>query len=182
MAEPRPRTGEGAASGSTAYEVVGLRVEDAVALGEVHCRIWRETYADLMTPEALARLDPVRFGRVWTDRAEQLAREGELPGGERLLVARHDGSPVGFISTGEPRDEDPPVGWQLWALNVLPEHQGTGLAHRLLAEGLGDRAAYLWVAQGNERAIRFYRGHGFAEDGVEHTDRADGMTELRMVR
>ncbi len=48
--------------------------------------------------------------------------------------------------------------------------------------GLGDAAAYLWVARGNERAIRFYRRHDFAEDGTESTDQHDGITEIRMVR
>jgi len=51
-----------------------------------------------------------------------------------------------------------------------------------LAEVLGDAAAYLWVARGNERAIRFYRRHDFAEDGTESTDQHDGITEIRMVR
>lgn len=168
-------------TGPTAYEVVGLRGEDAVALGEMHCRIWRETYADLMAPASLARLDPVRFGQSWVERAARLADTGALPGREQVLVARHDGAPVGFISTGDPRDDDPPVDRQLWALNVLPEHQGTGLAHRLLVAGLGDRSAYLWVAKGNERAIAFYGKHRFVPDGTADV-RPDGMTELRMVR
>lgn len=50
------------------------------------------------------------------------------------------------------------------------------------AEVLGNGAAYLWVAKGNERAIRFYQRHGFAADGAENVDRDDGITEIRMVR
>lgn len=134
-----------------------------------------------MDMEALDRLDPVRFGQNWAERAARLATTGALPRGEQILVARCEGVPVGFISTGEPRDEAPPLDWQLWALNVLPEHQGTGVAHRLVDQGLGDRAAYLWVAEGNDRALAFYRRRGFVADGAS-SERSDGMTELRMVR
>lgn len=174
MAEPAPGAGE--------YDVGPLRADDVEGLGALHCRVWQVTYADLLTEEALAALTPERFARGWARRATQLAQDGALPDGEQVLVARHGGVPVGFISVGDPREADPPVELQLWALNALPEHQGTGLAQRLMAEGLGDRPAYLWVARGNERAIRFYRRHGFALDGTEQTDRGDGITELRMVR
>ncbi|MBA2694595.1 MAG: GNAT family N-acetyltransferase, partial [Actinobacteria bacterium] len=88
----------------------------------------------------------------------------------------------GFICVGPARDEDAPTAYQLWAINLVPEHQGTGLAQRLMAEVLGDGPAYLWVATGNERAIRFYQRHGFAADGAETADQHDGIVEIRMVR
>ena len=59
---------------------------------------------------------------------------------------------------------------------------GTGLAARLLQEALGERAAYLWVLEGNERAVAFYRRHGFAFDGGRQPYESTGATELRMVR
>jgi ribosomal protein S18 acetylase RimI-like enzyme len=164
------------------YAVRPPRPSDAPALGRLHTRIWRETYGHLMTPEALAALDDGRATARWEQWIAAADEEGFLPRGGRVLVGVDaDDVPVGFIIAGPPRDEDPPVDWQLSALNVLPEHHGTGLAQRLLAEGLGDRAAYLWVARGNERAIRFYRKHGFELDGAEQRDE-EGITELRMVR
>lgn len=54
------------------------------------------------------------------------------------------------------------------------------MGHELLGATLGDRSAYLWVLHGNERAIMFYRNHGFSEDGARRTD--EYGTELRMVR
>ena len=69
----------------------------------------------------------------------------------------------------------------MWALNLLPEHHGTGLAQEMMRRGLGDREAYLWVARGNDRAVRFYRRQGFTTDGASQ-ERRDGMTEIRMVR
>lgn len=164
------------------YAVRPPRAEDVTALGELHCRVWRETYAGLMTPEALARLSPEGFARGWARRMEQSGDDGRHPSGELVQVATHGQELVAFISIGPPRDDEAPEELQLWALNVLPKHQGTGLAQRLMTEVLGDAAAYLWVARGNERAIRFYRRHDFAEDGTESTDQHDGITEIRMVR
>lgn len=163
------------------YVVRPPRAGDIEELGRLHFRVWRETYATLMAPEALARLSPESFARSWARRIEQMSPPGHHPSGEVVELAVLAERPVGFSSVGPPRDEDAPVQRQLWALNLLSEHQGTGLADRLIGSALGDAPAYLWVAQGNERAIGFYRRHGFVEDGAR-VDRQDGMTELRMVR
>ncbi len=72
--------------------------------------------------------------------------------------------------------------WELYAINLLPRAQGTGLADELLDRSLGDRAAYLWVIEGNERAQAFYRKHGFADDGGRTVDEPSGAPEIRMVR
>lgn len=97
------------------------------------------------------------------------------------MVARYQDAPVGFMIVGDARDEDAPWPVQLWAMNVTPEHHGTGQAGRMMREGLGDIPAYLWVADGNERAIHFYQRHHFSLDGA-NVARDDGMTAVRMVR
>ncbi|WP_434080634.1 GNAT family N-acetyltransferase [Sanguibacter sp. Z1732] len=88
---------------------------------------------------------------------------------------------MGFISVGDPREDEAPAPRQVWALNLLPEHHGTGLAQEMMRRGLGDREAYLWVARGNDRAVAFYRRQGFTTDGASR-ERRDGMTEVRMLR
>lgn len=154
---------------------------DVEELAAAHARIWRETYVTLMDPGVLGRIRPDSFLHNWTERAQRLQQGETLPNGERILIARFRGAPVAFLSVGNAREEDPPVDHQLWALNVLPEHQGTGLAQHMMSLALGDRDAYLWVAEGNDRALAFYRGQGFTTDGARQS-RGDGMTEIRMVR
>lgn len=163
------------------YVLGPLVPSDVEELAAAHARIWHETYAGLMDASALDRIRPDSFLHNWTERAQRLQQGEALPNGERVLIARFRGAPVAFLSAGDPRDEVAPVDHQLWALNVLPEHQGTGLAEYMMSLTLADRDACLWVAEGNDRAVAFYRRLGFTADGVRQA-RGDGMTEVRMVR
>jgi ribosomal protein S18 acetylase RimI-like enzyme len=142
----------------------------------VHLEVWRQAYAGLMPQEYLDSLDPGQFAEKWRVRLATTH-----PGATRL-VARDDGGIAGFATAGPPRLEDAPVDLELYAINVLARAHGTGLADTLLDAAIGDRPAYLWVVEGNERAIAFYRRHGFADDGGRDVDSESGATEIRMVR
>jgi GNAT superfamily N-acetyltransferase len=106
----------------------------------------------------------------------------EAPDAVVMLVGVAGEQLAGFINVGPARDDDPPVPTELRAINVLAAHHGTGLAHGLVKEALGDRAAYLWVVEGNERAMAFYRKLGFELDGGTKVGERIRATELRMVR
>nr|WP_299923187.1 GNAT family N-acetyltransferase [uncultured Nocardioides sp.] len=100
---------------------------------------------------------------------------------DNLLAWAPDHRLLGFSSTGRGRDPDdalPPL--EVMALYVRASSYGTGLGHALLDAAIGDSAAYLWVLDGNARAIGFYERHGFAFDGT--TKREDVGLERRMVR
>lgn len=167
---------------AAAYQLRHPRAEDVDALAEVHCRVWQQAYRGLMEDRVVDALTPEQFRPGWQRWAQGYAGPAAAPSDRACVVALADGAPVAFLAHGAPRDEHPPAPHQLWALNVLPEHQGTGLAQRLMDEVFGNRAAYLWVARGNDRAIRFYERNGFVLDGTQATDQHDGVTELRMVR
>lgn len=188
---PRPISWHSEAMEESAYLIRPPAAGDVEALGALHCRVWQEAYVGLMDEQAFADLTPERFARGWARRlvaaepdgqTEMLLVEGHSARGERVAVAECDEALVGFISVGPARDEDAPTDTQLWAINVVADHYGTGLAQRLVDEVLGDHPAYLWVAEGNDRAIRFYERNHFRLDGTRATDRNDGLVELRMVR
>ena len=63
---------------------------------------------------------------------------------------------------------------QLAFINVHPDHFGTGAAS-VLFDGLEDELraqgwirAYLMVAEGNDRAMRFYAKKGWQRTGITH--------------
>ena len=93
-----------------------------------------------------------------------------------------DGEELGFASAGPPRDGDLEDGWELYALNVAPSAQGSGLARALVAATVGDRACVVWVLEGNGRARAFYRREGWVADGAERTHEASGRPEVRLRR
>ncbi len=165
------------------YDVRAPRASDAPALGRLHVQIWREAYSRLMDADFLAGLDPQQWGERWARNIAGMDAEGRTDAGVHTLVATTgDDEPVGFISVGPALDEDPPTADQLWVVNVLAAHHGTGVADRLMAGALGDRPAYCWVADGNRRAMAFYRRHGFETDGASGVHGDSGAREVRMVR
>ncbi|HWU20949.1 MAG TPA: GNAT family N-acetyltransferase [Nocardioides sp.] len=150
---------------------------DAEQLTDLHLDVWEEAYAGLMPAEVFAER---RRGR-----SERIARWQEIlaGGGSSSLLACSDaGRLLGFASTGPGRDEprDSLPGLELMALYVRAEVYGTGVGHRLLEAAVGSAPAYLWVLEGNERAIRFYERQGFRFEGATKVEPFG--SELRMVR
>ncbi len=160
------------------WDIAPLRLEDCDELGEVHVRVWRETYAGVMPADHLAGLSAERSAAAWRGIVESPVRRG---GG--ALLARDDvGRLVGFVSSGPSRDTDAPTEWELYALNLVAEVHGSGLADLLLDSALGARDATLWVAAANARGRSFYSRRGFRLEGAATTHDPTGTPELRMIR
>ena len=164
----------------TTYDVRPAGPDDLVRLSEVHVQVWHEAYAGVMPAEYLAGLDPVRMVQAWT------ARIASPAPGSVLLVGTADDRLVGMATAGPTRDDppDPPV--ELYAINVLAAHHGTGLAGRLLEAALaataGDGPVSLWVLEVNARARAFYARYGFVPDGRTKRHPPTGVPEVRLVR
>ncbi|MCH8613984.1 GNAT family N-acetyltransferase [Arsenicicoccus dermatophilus] len=165
------------------YQVSPLRAADAEVIGPGHNRVWRVAYRGLLPDEVFDARSDEDSTRRWRERGRQHDRTGQSVEGAITWVARDlTGAPVGWASAGPARDDDAPAELELWSLYLLPEHWGSGAARQLVEAALGERAAYLWVLQGNERALAFYRRQGFVEDGSTQELAGTGATELRMVR
>lgn len=150
-------------------------LDDLDEMGRVHVQVWREAYAGLMPDEYLAALDPTVGPRLWRERFGTSEWVG-------WWLARDDDGIVAMATSGPPRDDDAPVPLELYAINVLRRAHGTGLADDLMARAVGDRPSYLWVLEGNDRAIGFYRRHGYADDGGRKPEPDTGVVEIRMSR
>jgi GNAT superfamily N-acetyltransferase len=150
--------------------------DDLEELGRVHVQVWQEAYAGLLPAEYLAALDPTAGPVRWRDLVER------PPGPVHWWLARDDDGIAGMATAGPGRDDDAPVPLELYAINVLRRAHGTGVADDLMAVAVGDRAAYLWVLEGNDRARAFYRRHGFVDEGGRKPEPDTGVVELRMSR
>jgi ribosomal protein S18 acetylase RimI-like enzyme len=137
------------------------RPEDAPALAEVHVASWRDAYAGLVPPEALASFTVERRTERW---AAMLAE----PDGRVCVLAELDGRVAGFHVCSRP---DPAGVAELSGLYVHPRALSRGVGSALLADCLarlrraGARTIELWVLEGNARARAFYERHGFVDTG-----------------
>jgi GNAT superfamily N-acetyltransferase len=152
--------------------------QDADALTDLHLDVWEEAYADLVPAAFLAERRRSRAQRV--ERWRGIIESGSSA--NLLATHEHSGRLLGFSSTGPGRDSPAAglPGIELMALYVRAEVYGTGIGHALLTAAIGTADAYLWVLDGNERAIRFYERQGFEFDGT--TKPEDVGLERRMVR
>ena len=150
-------------------------LDDLDEMGRVHVQVWREAYAGLLPDDYLAALDPTFGPTRWRERfgtSEWVS----------WWLARDEDGIAGMATSGPARDEDAPVSLELYAINVLRRGHGTGVADVLLDHAIGDRAAYLWVLDGNDRAQAFYRRHGFVDEGGRKPEPDTGVVEIRMAR
>jgi ribosomal protein S18 acetylase RimI-like enzyme len=157
-------------------------VDDAPALGRVHVRAWRAAYRGHMPDGYLDGLRAEDRAAGW-ERGLQRDRARDP-----VLVAERDGLVVGFAVVGAA--EDPRGAGELYAINVDPDHWGTGAgralllaAHEQLAR-LGYGEAVLWVLPANRRARRFYETAGWVADGAERSAEVQGVVvpEVRYRR
>lgn len=151
-------------------------LDDLEEMGRVHVQVWQEAYAGLLPADYLAGLDPTVGPQRWRERIEDPSYRVDW------WVARADDGIVGMATAGPGRDDDAPVALELYAINVLRRAHGTGIADDLMAVAVVDRAAYLWVLEGNDRAQAFYRRYGFVDEGGRKPEPDTGVAEIRMAR
>lgn len=162
------------------YRIRPATAADVCPALEMKLAAWRQAYSGLRGDEFFAFHEEQLEGQVaWWERG--------LANGAGFCIAEDvDGRIIG-LAGGTPvidEDRDAGVDIELGMLYILADYYGSGLGAHLLQVVLGQRPALVWVLQGNERAVAFYRKHGFELDGVseELTGSWNGLTELRMVR
>lgn len=155
-----------------------VRDVDAEALGRVHAACWHQTYDHLISTAALENVSAKRLAELWIHWAAQ--------GPDfRMFVALVGGEIVGFSGSGPTRDRDAPRFRELYFIYLLDAYHGTGIGQRLFDAAVDKgEGIYLWVAEDNPRAHRFYERNGFHLDGATHTEPFLGemLTEVRFVR
>jgi GNAT superfamily N-acetyltransferase len=141
---------------------VSVRVatpDDADAIERVRTDTWRDAYRGLMPDDVLDRL-----GYDGARRHEYM--ETRMPPQQFVLVAEHDGAVVGFANGGPSRALDPAHPGEVYAIYVLPSHQGHGHGARLLRRAARELVArgwhgmLIWVLRENHPSRRFYERMG----------------------
>lgn len=144
-----------------------MTAKDAPSVSRLLGNSWRRTYSPIMGDETAARLSDDRHA------PEQLAAELEDDNTMCFVAERADGAVAGYAMAV--MDDGGDV--MLERLHIEPGEFGTGLAadllHAVLAAHAGIPSIALEVIEGNDRAIAFYRKHGF--EVVERRPAAHGV-------
>ena len=139
-------------------------LRDAKAIAEIHAGAGAGPGGDAAA-KALAT------GAPSIDRQQVFWREAIEFGEPQLQVACAADTVIGFVGFDRCRDKGtPPTMGEIWSIYVEPSHwdQGVGLAlwdaarEGLLEEGCSEVS--IWVALGNERALRFHELAGFKRE------------------
>ncbi len=154
--------------------------DDAATIAQIHVGSWRESYAQLIPAETLARLDVAERSARW----REIIASAPASAAVFLLESAQEG-PVGFSACAAQRSERLEAlgyGGEFEALYILRRGQRRGggralmraMARHLLAQGW--RAASVWVFRDNPPARRFYEALGGVATGVDGTWTTLGLT------
>lgn len=162
--------------------VRAARADERLDIARVHVRSWQVAYRGLIDDAFLDSLQPEQ-------RVGLYPFDPPSPADPQTIVAIAGERIVGFSSFGPTRDEDAQGAGEIYALYVDPDHWGSGVGRRLLAESrrrleeAGYADAILWVLRGNEGAERFYLADGWARDGATRMEDPYGpRVEVRRFR
>lgn len=162
----------------TQTEIRAVTREDAASIGQIYCAAWKETYRGLLPQDYLDSLSSERWKKQYAVSPPT------------ALALWEDGKLVGVVSYHQGRQEKLSDWGEVGSLYLLPCCWKKGYGSRLLREALsrlsqmGYKQVYLWVLQGNRRAIDFYEREGFSFSGdrLETYIGGQRVTELRYIR
>lgn len=128
------------------------------------------------TPAEIAGLDSLIFGAA-SDSHESWANE-KANGAAKIIVAEHDGAPIGFVSFYRAGDD-----MEVRKIGVLASWRRHGVAKNLLTEALAVipvGRCLIDVSASNPGAIAFYAKSGFRELARRRNYYADGSEAIVM--
>lgn len=160
--------------------------DDAIAIGSIQARAWRETYAPVLPTELLDQIDAGAFAERW-----RTAIATPPTAKHRVLVALERNTVTGFAATAPSEDPDAGAGdGEIVAFHIDPAAFGAGHGSRLLAAAAdtlradGFTHARFWVVVRDDALRAFLEPAGWAPDGAhrELDLTGDGTAQLKQLR
>lgn len=132
--------------------------EDAQGITEVQFTAHQEVYASFLPEGTIQRANVDERTARWLTKIMEPK--------PNVFVAVNNHHVIGWSTSSLGRDIDITADWELEGLYTLSQCYGTGVGQALLeAATAGHPNVYLWVVEGNARAIAFYKRNGFIFDG-----------------
>jgi GNAT superfamily N-acetyltransferase len=159
--------------------------DDAASIARVQLTAWREMYADLIAPEALAALDADEFAERW---AASLTTPPDAR--MRVLVALERADVRGFtlVHPSHDPDADPVKDGEVGEFIVDPAHRGEGHGSRLLQAAMDTLAAdqftraRWWISTTDDALREWVTGTGWEADGAHRELQDESGRTVKQVR
>ena len=173
---------------------------DAQAVARIRVLGWRFAYQGLISQDYLDSLSIAEDTERMCGYLSQLSQDAPPKssafglnsgdsGKRSFMLAVRDDAVLGFCHfSAAPNNADRPeravlgrvmIG-RIHSLYVGPDALGQGIGHALMSQALstfavwGCERAYLWVLEGNSRAVSFYERQGWQLTGDTKVDRSHG--------
>ncbi|HEX7492054.1 MAG TPA: GNAT family N-acetyltransferase [Candidatus Limnocylindrales bacterium] len=141
---------------------------DARAIAEIGVRSWQAAYRGILPAGFLAGLSVTAREIAW----EYMLGADEA-GNAPCWIAERDGTTIGYVASGPPRDDDVPLpAAEIYAIYVSPDEWRSGAGKALLTEAVGHWQALsvttlvLWALEANLVGRAFYEALGWRTDGT----------------
>lgn len=140
------------------------RPDDAAAIAQVHVASWQTTYRGLIPNEVIDSFTV----SVRTERWQRILGEPAKNAATFVAIAA-EAALAGFISVGPSKEPLAHTPGQIYALYLLPNHQGRGLGRWLMTRAVGFLAEHRLIpfqaraVLGNTRARQAYAAWGGEE-------------------
>jgi GNAT superfamily N-acetyltransferase len=130
---------------------------DVPDIANVHVESWKVAYKGIVHQSYLDHgLDKLQRQKRWEKSI------GECGDNYQVFVAKSDENIIGFADIGISRDENIKDYAEIYAIYLDPVFYGRGVGRLLFqackkkAKDMGYKKLFVWVLEGNNRAIDFY--------------------------
>jgi GNAT superfamily N-acetyltransferase len=144
---------------------------DARAIAEIGVRSWQAAYRGILPAGFLAGLSITAREIAWESMLD--ADEADEADDAPCWMAERDGTAIGYLASGPPRDDDVPLpAAEVYAIYVSPDAWRSGAGRALIMtavahwQALGIETLALWALEANTAGRAFYEALGWRTDGT----------------
>lgn len=168
-------------SSTSSFEIRAATVRDAQAIAAIEISAAQAAYQSLLSGQPLSTFSAEKRLAYWRE-----AIEFSEP---QVYVAVDGEQVIGFVGFDRSRDPGtPPTTGEIWAIYAATSHWGQGVGLALwdaAREGLleeGCNKVTLWLALGNQRALRFHELAGFKREMASINVAPMGALKVELIR
>jgi GNAT superfamily N-acetyltransferase len=144
---------------------------DARAIAEIGVLSWQAAYRGIFPAGFLSGLSITAREIAWESMLD--ADEADEADDAPCWMAERDGTTIGYLASGPPRDEDVPLpAAEVYAIYVLPDEWRSGAGRALITTAVvhwqarGVEMLVLWALEANMAGRAFYEALGWRTDGT----------------